>query len=72
MPFFFSFRAFALVVFFLLHLVAVFTPARFSLTTNVSHGTLDLVLTFVGMYFAAASRWALTKFSFGVRVSVFS
>ena len=72
---FFSFMAFALVVFFLLHLEAVFTFARFSLTANVSHGTLDLVLCFVGMYFAAASRWALTKFSyssFGVHVSVFS
>ena len=58
-----------LVGFFLLHL-----DARFSLTANVSHGTLDLVLCFVGMYFAAASRWALTKFSyssFGVCISVF-
>ena len=72
---FFSFRAFALVRFFLLCLEAVFTSARFSLTANVYHGTLDLVLCFVGMYFAAASRWALTKFScssFRVRVSVFS
>ena len=61
--------------FFLLHLLAVFMSARFSLTANVSHGTLDLVLCFVSMYFAAASQWALTKFSylsFGVRVSVFS
>ena len=72
---FFSLRAFTLVGFFLLHLVAVFTFACFSLTANVSHGTLDLVLYSVGMHFAAASRWALTKFSyssFGVRVSVFS
>ena len=61
---FFSFRAFALVGFFLLHLEAFFTSARFSLTANVSYGTLDLILCFVGMYFAAASRWALTKFSF--------
>ena len=38
--FFFSFRAFALVGFFLLYLEAVFTSARFSLTANVSHGTL--------------------------------
>ena len=48
--------------------------APFSLTANVSHGTLDLVLCFFGMYSAAASRWALTKFSYsslGVRVSVF-
>ena len=35
---FFSFRAFVLVGFFLLHLEAVFTPARFSLTSNISHG----------------------------------
>ena len=72
---FFSFRTFVLVEFFLLHLKAVFMSARFSLTANVSHGTLDLVLCFVGMYFAAASRWALTKFSyfsFGVCVSLFS
>ena len=71
---FFIFRAFVLVGFFLLYLGAVFTSARFSLTANVSHGTLDLVLCFVGKYFAAASRWALTKFSyssFRVRVSVF-
>ena len=63
-----------LVGFFLLHLEVVFTFARFSLTASVSHGTLDLVLGFVGMYFAAASRCALTKFpcsSFGVSISVF-
>ena len=53
---FFSFRVFVLVVFFLLHLEAVFTSARFSLTANISYGTLDLVLCFIGMYFAAASR----------------
>ena len=73
--FFFSFRAFVLVGFFILHLEAVFTSVRFSLTANVSHGTLDLVLCLVGIYFAAASKWALTKFSyssFGVCVSVFS
>ena len=61
--------------FFLLHLEAVFPSARFSLTANVFHGTLDLVLGFVGIHFAAASRFALTKFSyssFGVRFSVFS
>ena len=61
--------------FFLLHLEAVFTSARFSLTTNVSHETLDLVLSFVGRYFLAASRCVLTKFSyssFGVCISVFS
>ena len=43
---------------------AVFTSACFSLTAKVSHGTLYLVLIFVGMYFAAASRCALTKFSY--------
>ena len=61
---FFSLRAFVLVGFFLLHLEAVFTSAHFSLTANVSHGTLDLILYLVGMYFAAASKWALTKFSY--------
>ena len=60
--------------FFLLYLEGVFTSACFSLTANVSHGTLDLVLSFVDMHFAAAFRCALTKFSyssFGVRISVF-
>ena len=59
---FFSFRAFVFVGFFLLHLEAVFMSARFSLTANVSHGTLYLILGFVGIQFAAASRCALTKF----------
>ena len=71
---FFSFRAFVFVGFFLLHLEAVFTSARFSLTTNVSHGTLGLVPSFVGMHFATVSRCVLTKFSyslFGVRIYVF-
>ena len=71
----FSFKAFVFVGFFRLFLEAVFTSARFSLTAKVSHGTLYLVLIFVGMYFAAASRGALTKFSyssFGVLFSVFS
>ena len=45
--FFFSFRAFVFVGLFLLNLEAVFTSARFSLTANVSHWTLDLVLSFV-------------------------
>ena len=70
----FSFRVFVSVGFFLMHSEAVFTSARFSLTANVSHGTLDLVLGFIAMHFAAASRCALTKFSyssFGVRFSVF-
>ena len=72
---FFNFMAFALVGLFPLHLEAVFTSARFSLTANVSPGTLDLVLCFVSMHFAAASRWASTKFSyssFRLRISVFS
>ena len=72
---FFSFKAFVFFGFFLWHLEAVFTSARFSLTADVSHGTLDLVLSFVGMYFATASMCALTKFSyssFGVRIPVFS
>ena len=61
---FLSFRALVLVGFFLLHLEAVFTSARFSLTANVSHGSLYLVLFLVGMNSAAASRCALTKFSY--------
>ena len=71
---FLSFRALVLVGFFLLHLEAVFTSARFFLTVYVSHGTLGLVLCLVGMHSAVASKWALTKFSyssFGVCVSVF-
>ena len=72
---FFSFMAFVFSGFFLFHWEAVFTSARFPLTTNVSHEILDLLLSFVGIYSAAASRWALTKFSyspFGIRISVFS
>ena len=61
---FFSFRASVLVGSFQLHLEAVFSSAHFSFTANVSHWTLDFVLYFVGMYFAAASRWAWTKFSY--------
>ena len=59
----------------MLHLEAVYTSARFSLTANVSHGTLSLVLCLVDMHSADASKRALTKFSyssFGVCVSVFS
>ena len=69
------FLAFVFVGFFLLHMEAVFTFARFSLTANVSQGSLDLILGFVGMYFAASSRCASTKFSYssiGVYISVFS
>ena len=72
---FFSFRAFVFPGLFLLHLVVVFMSARFSLTANVSHGNLYLVLGFVGTHSADASRCALTKFShssFGVRFSVYS
>ena len=71
---FLSFRALKLFGFFLLRLVTVFTSARLSLTANVSHGTLGLVVYLVGMHSAAASNWILTKFSyssFGVCVSVF-
>ena len=53
---------------------AVFTSASFSLTANDSHGTLHLVLGFVGIQFAVASRCVLTKFSyssFGVPFFVF-
>ena len=61
--------------FFLQLLEAVFTCARFSLTANVSHGTLYLVLGFVGIHFVVTLRCALTKFSyssFGGPFSVFS
>ena len=71
---FLSFETWVLVGFFLLHLEAVFTSARFSLTANISHGTLGLVLCLVGVH-SAVSEWALAKFSyssFGVCVSVFS
>ena len=68
---FLTFRALVLFGFFLLPLEAVFTSARFSLTDNISHGVLYFVLCLVGMNSVAASRWALTKFSyssFGVYV----
>ena len=67
-----SFWALILVGFLLLHKEAFFTYACFFLTAEVSHETLDLALCFVGMHSAAASKWALTKFSyssFGVGVS---
>ena len=60
-----------MVGFLLLHWEAVFMSARFFLTAIVSYGTLGLALCFVGMHSAAASKWALTKFSyssFGVGV----
>ena len=61
---FWSFRALVLVGFFIVYLEAVSTSAHFSLTTNVSHGTLVLVLCLDGMYSGAASKWALTKLSY--------
>ena len=68
---FLSFKALVLVGIFLLYLEAVFTSAHFFLTANVSYGT-RFSFCLVGMYSAAACKWALTKFSFGVCVSVFS
>ena len=68
----FCFRALILVGFLLLHLEAIFTTSHCFLTANVSNGTLGLVLCLVGMHSVAASKWALTKFSyssFGVGVS---
>ena len=61
---FLSFRALILVGFFLLHLEATFTSARFFLTTNVTYGTLSLALCLVDMHSAATYKWALTKFSY--------
>ena len=59
---FLSFWALALFGFLLLHRDAVFTLSHFFLTANVSHRTLFCSL--VGMHSAAASMWALTKFSY--------
>ena len=59
----FSFRAFVL-VFFSIVFGGCFTSARFSLTDNVSHWTLYLVLSFVGIHSSAASKCTLTKFSY--------
>ena len=61
-----------MVGFFQVHLEAVFTSARFFLTVNVSYRTLGLTLCLVGMHSVAATKWALTKFSYsssGVGVS---
>ena len=69
---FLSFWALILVGFLLLHWEVVYTSAFFFLTANISHGTLCLTLCLVGMHSAAASKWAVTKFSyslFGVGVS---
>ena len=67
-----SFWSLILVGFPLLHLEVVFMSAGFFLTANISHGTLGLAFYLVGMHSAAASKWALMKFSyssFGVNVS---
>ena len=72
---FLSFRALILVGLLQLHLEAIFTSARFVPTATVSHEAIDFALCLVGMHSTAASRWALTKFSyssFGVCVSDFS
>ena len=61
---FLSFRVFILVRFLLLHSELFVTSARFFLSANVSHGTLGLSLCLVVMHSAAASKWALTKFSY--------
>ena len=69
---FINFRALILIGCLQLHLEAFFTSACFFLTANVSHGALGLALCLIGMHSAAASKWALTKFSyssFGVGVS---
>ena len=58
---FLSFWALKLVgflLFFFFYREAVFTSARFSLTANISHGTLGLALCLVGLHYAAASKWA--------------
>ena len=52
---FFCFRAFVFVGFFLLHLKTVFTSVRFSLTANVSHGTL-ILLVFISLL-SQGVRW---------------
>ena len=67
-----NFYVLALVGFLLLHNDAFFTLSHFFLTASVSFGTQHLALDLVGMHFAAASMWALMKFSyssFGVCVS---
>ena len=61
---FLGFKSLIFVVFLPLHFEASFTFARFFLTTNVSHWNLGLVLCLVGMHSAAASKRALTKFSY--------
>ena len=60
---FLSFRALVLVGFFLLHLEAVFTSARFSLTANVSNGTLYFVLCLVGNNSAVLATISFVDFT---------
>ena len=48
---------------FLLCIEKRFYVSMFFLTTSVSHGTLGLVICFIGIHSVAASKWALTKFS---------
>ena len=52
------------IVFFLLHLEVVFTSARFSLTANVSHGTLYLFLDFCWNTIRCCLECTLTKFGY--------
>ena len=49
-------------------------PVAFGGSFHVFYGTLGLALCLVGMHSAAASRWALTKFSYSSLgcLSVFS
>ena len=53
-----------MVGFLLLRTEAILMPSRFFPAANASHGTLGLVLCLVGMHYAAASKWELTKFSY--------
>ena len=61
---FLSFWALILVRFLLLYREAVFTSAHYFLNASVSHGTQGLALCLDGMHSAAASMWALMKFSY--------
>ena len=58
-----EFLSVGVIWFLLLHRDAVLMSSRFFLTANISQGTLCFVLGVVGMHSAAASLWALTKFS---------
>ena len=61
---FLSFCVLILVGLLLIHREVIFTSAHIFKTANVSHRTLGLALCLVGIYSAAASKWALTKFSY--------